>query len=228
VFVPRYGEDPNRTTRSGHQGQEPRARSVDQPMPTIVPTANGATLVAGFLAKHYGGHTTPGTQLHLPIDAVTSRDHHHLVAATMVNMRGTHPSQLVGHDIDSPLPTISAGGIHAAEVRAFLVSFYSTQQRTGDLFDPIATVTPKDRFGLVTVAGQDYQLVDIGMRMLTPRELYRGQGFPDSYRIDITYRGKPLSKTAQVRMCGNSVNPHVAAALVLANLAQRAGARRVA
>jgi DNA (cytosine-5)-methyltransferase 1 len=71
------------------------------------------------------------------------------------------------------------------------------------------------------VRGQDYVIADIGMRMLAPRELFRAQGFPDTYRIDVEVGGKPLSKSAQVRMCGNSVCPPVAAALVSANLAER-------
>ncbi|WP_415877654.1 DNA cytosine methyltransferase [Burkholderia ubonensis] len=74
-----------------------------------------------------------------------------------------------------------------------------------------------DRFGLVTIHGEDYAIVDIGMRMLTPRELARAQGFPDSYVLDPVVNGKPLSKSAQVRMIGNSVCPDVAAALIRAN-----------
>jgi DNA (cytosine-5)-methyltransferase 1 len=62
----------------------------------------------------------------------------------------------------------------------------------------------------VAVHGVDYAIVDIGMRMLSPRELYRAQGFPDSYIIDRTKEGKPLSKASQVRMCGNSVSPVLA------------------
>jgi DNA (cytosine-5)-methyltransferase 1 len=220
LLVPRYGEDPH---RNGGAGQEPRALSVDRPMPTIVPTSNGASLVAGFLAKHYGGHETPGTQLGLPISTLTTQDHHHLVTSSLVHLRGIEPSHLHGDSIEQPLRTVSAGGTHAAEVRGFLVAYYGTDQKTGSLFKPLATIPTKDHFGLVTIDGQDYQLADIGMRMLAPRELYRAQGFPDSYKIDIAFRGKPLSKTAQVRMCGNSVCPDVAAAIVAANV-RRAGA----
>jgi len=80
------------------------------------------------------------------------------------------------------------------------------------------------------VRGEAYAIVDIGMRMLAPRELYRAQGFPDTYVIDVPVtktdkRGKtktaPLTKTAQIRMCGNSVAPPIAAALVRANVGQR-------
>ena len=77
-------------------------------------------------------------------------------------------------------------------------------------------MTAKHRFGLVTVYGEEYVIADIGLRMLTPRELYRAQGFHDDYIIDPVFDGKPLSKTAQVRMCGNSVCPPNAAAMVRA------------
>jgi DNA (cytosine-5)-methyltransferase 1 len=90
-----------------------------------------------------------------------------------------------------------------------------------ELCEPLDTVTTRDRFGLVTVDGEDYEIADIGMRMLTPRELYRAQGFPDSYRIEGP-AGAPLSATAQVRMCGNSVCPPIAAALVRAQFAGEA------
>jgi DNA (cytosine-5)-methyltransferase 1 len=83
-------------------------------------------------------------------------------------------------------------------------------------------LSTKDRLGLVTIHGEDYQIVDIGMRMLTPRELFRAQGFPDSYIIDPIFDGKPLTKTAQVRMCGNSVCPPVAAAIIRAQFGIKA------
>jgi DNA (cytosine-5)-methyltransferase 1 len=82
------------------------------------------------------------------------------------------------------------------------------------------TVTSRDRFGLVTVCGEEYAITDIGMRMLIARELYRAQGFPYSYRISLEHHGKPLTKTAQVKMCGNSVPPQLAAAIVRANCAE--------
>jgi DNA (cytosine-5)-methyltransferase 1 len=211
VLVPRYGE---------REGQAPRAQSVEKPLSTIVPTQNGASLVAGFLAKHYTERRpgeVQGASLFGPAPSVTTIDHSALVTSSLVSLRGTEPSHLHGDSLEEPLRTVSAGGLHAAEVRAFLVSYYTTQQRP-DLFAPMPTVTTKDRLGLVIVEGLPYQLVDIGMRMLAPRELYRAQGFPDSYRIDIAFRGKPLSKTAQVRMCGNSVCPDVAAAIISANV----------
>ena len=73
---------------------------------------------------------------------------------------------------------------------------------------------------LTTVGGVQYEVSDIGLRMLQPRELFKAQGFPDGYIIEFAKRdGKRLSASAQVRMCGNSVCPPVAQALVRANLA---------
>lgn len=219
-------------------------------MPVVVPTGNGADLVATFLAKHYGGHETPGASLADPASTITTQDHHHLVAAHLARFNGDRiggevdapvgtviastakhalvTSHLTNFytsntnggegDLSEPLRTVTSAGLHSAEVRAFLISYYGTDQASGSLTSPAPTVTPRDRFGLVTVEGVEYQIADIGMRMLAPRELYRAQGFPDSYRIDIEFNGKPMTKTAQVRMCGNSVCPPLAAAIIRANL----------
>jgi DNA (cytosine-5)-methyltransferase 1 len=106
-------------------------------------------------------------------------------------------------------------------VRAFLMKYYGTEQDPR-LGGPLHTLTTKDRFGLVTVKGEDYFIVDIGMRMLQPRELYRAQGFPETYVIERGADGRPLSKSSQVRMCGNSVCPPLARAVVAANYVERA------
>jgi DNA (cytosine-5)-methyltransferase 1 len=75
----------------------------------------------------------------------------------------------------------------------------------------------------VTIDGEEYAIVDIGMRMLTPRELFRAQGFGDDFVIDpVGPGGKPLTKTAQIRMCGNSVCPPIAAAIVRAQFPEAA------
>ncbi len=137
-----------------------------------------------------------------------------LVTSHIIKLRGDN----VGSAASEPLHTISAGGQHHGEVRAFLIKYYGNERDGVSLNHPMHTVTAKDRIGLVTIEGQDYQIADIGLRMLTPRELFKAQGFPDSYLIDLDYNGKPLTKTAQVRLCGNSVCPPVAQALVEANM----------
>lgn len=122
-----------------------------------------------------------------------------------------------GQAVTEPLPTLTAHARHVGEVRAFLIKYYGNQTDGESLDEPLHTISTRDRFGLVTVRSIDCQIVDIGLRMLTPRELYRAQGFPDDYIIDRTESGKPLTKTAQVRMVGNSVCPPLAAALARAN-----------
>ncbi|MCP1117010.1 DNA cytosine methyltransferase [Robbsia andropogonis] len=227
-------------------GQSPRALDIDRPLGTVVGSAAKHAAVTAFLAKHYTG--VVGSDIAEPIGTVTSVDHHSLVTAALVGvgaragqsrprgidepvatitakadtaiitsnlvkLRGTSTAAAT----DQPLGTISAGGFHHAEVRAFLLSYYGTDQAP-QLGGPLATVTSRDRFGLVTIHGQDYQIVDIGLRMLTPRELYLAQGFPASYVIgDNPSQGLSLTKSAQVRMCGNSVSPVMSRALVKAN-----------
>lgn len=210
-----YGERP---------GQAPRVPGLDKPVGTIVAGGMKHALVAAFLAKHYGGNETPGAPLHAPMSTITTQDHHHLVAAHLLKLRGTS----TGSEAADPVPTISAQGTHIAEVRAFLVKFYGSGGQWAGLDEPMHTLPTRDRMGLVTVAGQDYVIADIGMRMLQPRELARAQGFGDSYLLEAPHLGRPLPKHAQVRMIGNSVCPPIAEALVRANYAERAAMKRAA
>lgn len=147
-----------------------------------------------------------------------------LVTSHMVKLRGEN----VGAATDEPLHTISAQGLHHGEVRAFLIKYYSEGGQDANCADPMHTIPTKDRMGLVMVHGEPYAIVDIGLRMLTPRELYRAQGFPESYVIDRGANGEALTKTAQVRMCGNSVCPPLARAIVHANYNEAQAQRLVA
>ena len=184
--------------------------------PTHTITAGGAHmhLVAAFMAKHFGGHESPGWPLESPASTVTAHDHHALVAANLAIHRGTG----VGASLDEPARTATAGGQHQSLTAAFMQKYYGTDQDP-QIEEPVHTATTKDRFGLVTVniEGEPYVITDIGMRMLTPRELFRAQGFPETYRIDRKPDGSPISKTDQVSKCGNSVSPPMACALVAAN-----------
>lgn len=208
-----YGERP---------GQLPRCLDLHAPLGTVVSGGTGGTgkhaLVAAFLSKGYSERTTGGWNggqaVDVPMSSVTCRDHHNLAVVKLGDAATTNM-------VD--------------QVRAFLTRFGGFERGGGQVLDdPMLTVTTKDRFGLVTVQGTEYQIVDIGMRMLEPRELFRAQGFPDSYIIDphFTYTytrlikrtgrtvtrtvTKPLTETAQVDKCGNSVSPPVATALVRA------------
>lgn len=206
-----YGERP---------GQAPRSLDLHAPLGTVVSGQKHA-LVAAFLAKHYTG--VVGSAMDRPVDTVTATDHNALVTSSLVKLRGTSSAASTGE----PLHTVSAQGTHHAEVRALLLKYYGSDQAPR-LNEPLHTVTTKDRFALVVVKGEIYAIADIGMRMLEPRELYRAQGFPDSYVIDQRADGTLLPKHAQVRMCGNSVCPPIAAALVRANYAERQDIRRAA
>lgn len=178
-------------------------------------------LATANLVKHYTG--VVGSDLRDPVGTVTSVDHHSLVTSNLIKMRGDN----IGQPDTEPLHTVSAQGTHFAEVRAFLIKYYGNEREGIEIDGPLHTVTARDRFGIVTVEGEEYAINDIGLRMLAPRELFRAQGFPENYIIDrglaIDQEGniiwKPLTKTAQVRMVGNSVCPPLAAALVRANCA---------
>jgi DNA (cytosine-5)-methyltransferase 1 len=207
LFVPRYGE---------RDGQAPRAISIEGPLPTIVPGANGASLVAAFLAQHNndrGVEPNAGRQIEMPLSAVTATPQQGIVAAHLLNLKGTgrHRSP------DDPLFAQCAGGWHIAQVQAFLIKYYGTGENGVSLFDPIGAITTKDRFGLITLHGVDYQIVDIGMRMLSLEELKRGQGLPDEYELRPIVDGKRLSNTSAIAKVGNSVSPYPAEAWIRAN-----------
>jgi DNA (cytosine-5)-methyltransferase 1 len=206
-------------------GQAPRTLNLFEPLGTVVGGGVKHALVAAWLAKHYGGKEGRGASaMPEPIDTVTSRDHHALVTSHLLHLRGglaDHP--VTARDLRAPVPTITAQGTHLAEVRAFLIKYYSTNQDP-QLGLPLHTVTTKHRFGLVTVHGEQHVVGDIGMRMLVAPELYRAQSFPSAYIIDVSLYGKRLTATSQVRMCGNAVPPVMAEAIVRANVFEQARA----
>lgn len=191
--------------------------SADEPNGTVTAGGGGKSqLVTTFLAKHFGGnYTGPGAAMDAPAHTVTTTDHHAVVTSHLVHLRGTCKD---GRKVDQPVPTVTAGGLHIGEVRAFLMKYYGNEKSGVSLDEPLGTVTTNDRFGLVTVDGADYQIVDIGMRMLQPHELYKAQGFPEGYIIDRDYRGRRYAKDKQVARCGNAVPPPFARALVQVNL----------
>lgn len=193
--------------------KEVRGQAIKNPIMTV-DGSNRYGLVTPFLHKYYdGGYTGAGDSLENPLPTVTAWDHNSVCAVNLIQMN----NHCDGRDVREPIPTITAGDGHFGEVRAFLIKYYG--QGTGqNIKEPLDTVTARDRFGLVTIAGVDYQIVDIGLRMLEPKELYGCQGFPDDYIIDHDYMGKTYSRSEQVKRCGNAVCPPIPAALVRANL----------
>ena len=205
------------TSKDGVRGQ-----TIEDPIMTV-DSSNRYGLVTSFLHKYYdGGYKGAGETVENPLPTVTAWDHNSIVTANLIQMN----NHCDGKDIRQPLPTITAGDGHFGEVRAFLIKYYG--QGTGqDIEKPLDTVTAQDRFGLVTIEGVDYQIVDIGLRMLEPKELYGCQGFPEDYIIDHDYTGKTYPRSEQVRRCGNAVCPPIPAALVKANLPELCVAERM-
>ncbi|MCK2122088.1 DNA cytosine methyltransferase [Pseudomonas sp. PNPG3] len=201
-------------------------------MPLGTVTASGGhALATAFMAQANGGfNTTHAKGMGDPMTTVTNTgSQQQLVSASLATLR----RNCVGRAVDEPVPTMTAGAEHhalveyklspeheegALRVAAFLISYYGTEN-TSAADAPAPTVTTKDRLGLVTVfvKGTPYVIVDICLRMLQPHELYRAQGFPANYVIDVGADGVPFTKTEQVHMCGNSVSPPAMAALARAN-----------
>ena len=207
---------------SGHPGS-----ALSDPLRTITTGGHHMLISPTLIQTGYGereGQAPRSLDLKKPLGTVVAGGQKHaLVTSHLIKFRGKN----YGHRTDEPLHTITAGGIHHGEVRAFLMKYYGAD--TGQqVTDPLHTIPTKDRFGLVTIHGEDYEIVDIGMRMLEPHELFAAQGFPKEYIIDRDHKGNPYPKTAQVARCGNSVSPVIPAALVRENLPEHCAGAGVA
>lgn len=216
-----------------------------QAVPTITSGA-GAARPAG--AAHALGvaaaslvtlrNNMAGADPQAPLSTIAAQGEHHALAGAFLEQANGGFYQGGGRDARNPVSTVTATGSQqqlvtadlaqlspehqesAMRVAAFLVKYYGTGANVPSLADPVDTVTTKDRLALVTVVikGTPYVIVDIGLRMLKPHELYRAQGFPAGYIIDRTANGTPLTTSAAVRMVGNSVSPPPLRALAEANL----------
>lgn len=206
-----------------NHGGERRPNDIREPMPTIT-GKHGYGIVAPTLIQYHSETAKDevrGQTIEEPIMTVDGSNRYGLVTSFLSKFYKSG----IGQDEREPLHTITTSAGHFGEVRAFLIKYYG--DATGqDIEKPLDTVTTKDRFGLVTIEGVDYQIVDIGLRMLEPKELYGCQGFPDDYIIDHDYTGKTYPRSEQVRRCGNAVCPPIPAALVRANLPELCVAER--
>ena len=194
------------------------------PMHTIT-TGNQQCLISPTLIQYHSETAqgeVRGQTIEDPIMTVDGSNRYGLVTSFLSKFYKSG----IGQDEREPLHTITTSPGHFGEVRAFLIKYYG--EGTGqDIKKPLDTITSRDRFGLVTINGTDYQIVDIGLRMLEPRELYGCQGFPEDYIIDHDYTGKTYPRSEQVRRCGNAVCPPIPAALVRANLSELCVAERM-
>ncbi|GAB3305824.1 DNA cytosine methyltransferase [Luteimonas notoginsengisoli] len=183
-------------------GQEPRVPGLGKPLGTIVAGGVKHALVSAFLEQACSGYYTgAGQDLRRPAPTICAKG---------------SIQRLVTADMAQLSPEAEAGALRVA---AFLISYYGNGDALS-LADPLDTVTTRDRMALVTVhlQGVLYVIVDIGLRMLKPAELFRAQGFPPDYIIDRTADGRRITTTAAVRMVGNSVSPPPLCALARANL----------
>ncbi|MGF2878565.1 DNA cytosine methyltransferase [Acinetobacter johnsonii] len=193
-----------------------RSMPINEPLRTICAQTKGGhhALFSAFLAKNYTG--VVGSSAKEPVHTITAKDHNSLVVSHLSKMK----NNCIGQELSEPIHTMTTVN-QFAEVRAFLTAFYGNEKDGNSIREPLRTIPTRDRFGLVTVGQQQYQIVDIGFRMLQPIELFKAQGFPDSYIFEkgLDEQGSEirLTKTEQTRMVGNSVCPQLSRALVEAN-----------
>lgn len=193
---------------------------------------NHRSMACAFMAQMNGGYnTTAGHALTKPASTIVGKaSQQQLVSANLVTLR----RNCTGQPVTSPAPTFTAGAEHhalvectlspevieekALRVAAFMINYYG-QGEARDLIKPLDTITTRDRLALVTVVirGNPYVIIDIGLRMLQPAELYGCQGFPSNYIFNRGHDGRTFSKSVQVKMVGNSVSPFPMAALLRVN-----------
>ena len=197
-------------------------QGAGEPLHTIT-AKDREGVVAASLSKFYGG--VVGAEMSQPLPTVTSIDHNAVQMAHMVKLKGTN----LGGPVSEPVQTITAGGGHFGVVSTVVapVSPGADLKNWPKILELLNTYCGYDlkenEVILFQIAGSLYYLADIGLRMLTPRELYRANGFPDDYIIDRDYTGKEYGKAKQVARCGNAVPPPFATALVRANLPEWCG-----
>lgn len=218
---PRLAPVIDKTYGGNYQGGGSKA---EDPIDTIT-TVDHNRLVAATLIQYHSETNSDEVRrqgIENPIMTVDSSNRYGLVTSFLSKFYKTG----IGQDEREPLHTVTTSAGHFGEVRAFLIKYYG--EGTGqDIERPLDTVTSRDRFGLVTIQGVEYQIVDIGLRMLEPKELYGCQGFPDDYIIDHDNTGKTYSRSEQVKRCGNAVCPPIPAAMVRSSLPELCVSKRM-
>lgn len=197
-----------------------RPLDVQDPMHTVT-SHDREAVVAAHVVKYYSG--VDGEKAGEPLPTVTAIDHNAVCTAHVVKYKrdevGTRPSE--------PLPTQTAGGVFGC-CKAVLCKIGTSERihywpQIRDLLNRYCGYAlGTDDLLLLSIGGVLYYIADIGLRMLSPRELYNAMGFPPDYIIDHDAAGKPYPKTQQVARCGNAVCPPMAAAVVAANLPEYA------
>lgn len=199
-----------------------RPLDIQDPMHTVT-SHDREAVVAAHIAKYYGG--VVGENVGAPLPTVTAIDHNAVCAAHVVKFKGDN----LGHGAREAMQTVTTSAGEFAVCRAHLAKMHGGDELgywplIRDLLNEFCGYTlSDDEVLLLEIGGALYYIADIGLRMLSPRELYNAMGFPPDYIIDRDYLGNEYKKSAQVARCGNAVCPPVASALVRANLPEWCG-----
>lgn len=204
------------------QTEHVRASGLGAPINTVDASNRYGLTCANLLEYYTGGRPL---DIQDPMHTVTSHDREAVVAAHIVKFKGDN----LGHGADEPMQTVTASAGEFAVCKAHLAKIRSGDDLSHwseirDLLNEFCGYTlADDEVLLLEIRGALYYIADIGLRMLSPRELYNAMGFPPDYIIDRDYLGNEYGRSKQVARCGNAVCPPVASALVRANLPEWCG-----
>lgn len=192
--------------------------NVNGPLHTAT-TKDREGIVMAHMEKFFsGGYTGGGSDANDPLGTVTAVDHNGLIETFLSKFYKTG----TGQTIEEPMHTITTSPGHFGVVVAKMTTTKCNQghwEKIRELLNKYCGYNiAEDEILLLDINGGWYFISDIGLRMLTPKELYAANGFPPDYIIDHDYTGKKYGKTKQVARCGNAVPPPFAEALVRANL----------
>lgn len=199
--------------------KEVRGQTVDKPVQTV-DAANRYGVSAAWLTQYFSGEGHYHS-VEKPLATITTMEREGVTLAHLAHFKGKDKGQ---HPAE-PLMTITSREAFA-DIRTTVVKWDGRTDLGywGEVRKLLNTYCgyelADDDILLLNIRGCWYFISDIGLRMLTPRELYDAMGFPHDYIIDRDVDGKPISRADQVARCGNAVCPSVAEALVRANLPQ--------
>ena len=205
------------------QSEHVRGQAVTDPIMTI-DASNRYGIAAATLTKYYNT-CQHGQDVNEPLHTIMAKDREGVTLASLVKMKGTN----LGGPATEPVQTITAGGGHHGVVTTEVAEatpgadLRNWPKIRAALNEYCGYKLEDNEVILFLIGGAWYFMADIGLRMLTPRELYRANGFPDDYKIERDYLGNIYGKTKQVARCGNAVPPPFATALVRANLPEWCG-----
>lgn len=202
---------------TGHSGS-----NVVDPISTITTGGHHFIITPYLIDYHFDNNSK---SLLDPHNTITTIRGNYMVSPVLIPFIGKPLPTITSVDHNALVEVKLSDCDHSKEVNAFLIKYYGSENHYQNVREPLHTITSCPRFGLITINRVEYQIVDIGMRMLTPRELYNAQGFPEDYIIDKDFTGKNYPITKQIARCGNAVPPPFAEALARANLTDLAASK---